>query len=80
MLTKEICACFDREYHFLGWLTKLKQIRSVVEFITAFEQLAIRTEGLFDEFYLECFLNGLKDVIQAHVCMHHHVPGFMHAN
>jgi hypothetical protein len=33
--------------------------------------LAIRTEGLSDEFYLECFLSGLKDAIQAHVCMHH---------
>jgi hypothetical protein len=36
-----------------------------------FEQLAIRTEGLFDEFYLECFISGLKEAIKAHVNMDH---------
>jgi hypothetical protein len=43
---------------------------SVLDFIVAFEQLAIKTEGLFDEFYLECFISGLKEAIRAHVSMH----------
>jgi hypothetical protein len=33
--------------------------------------LDIRTKGLYDELYLECFLSGLKEEILAHVCMHH---------
>jgi hypothetical protein len=71
MFTKVVCAHFDRESHFLGRLTKLKQTRFVTDFITTFEPLAICTEGLLDEFYLECFISGLKDAIKAHVCMHH---------
>lgn len=71
MFTKAVYARFDRESHFLGRLTKLKQTGSMTDFITAFEQLAIRTEGLSNEFYLECFISGLKDTIKAHVCMHH---------
>ena len=73
MFTNSIFACFDRDSHYLGLLTKLKQKRSVVAFIAAFEQLAIRTECLSDEFYLECFISGLKEEICAHVCMHHHI-------
>jgi hypothetical protein len=73
MFTKAVCAYarFDRESHFLGNLTKLHQTGSVSDFITTFEQLAIRTEGLSDEFHLECFISGLKDAIKAHVSMHH---------
>jgi hypothetical protein len=71
MFTKAVCAHFDRESHFLGRLTKLHQTGLVSYFIMTFEQLAIRTEGLSDEFYLECFLSGLKDAIKAHVSMHH---------
>jgi hypothetical protein len=71
MSTKAVCARFDRESHFLGWLIMLRQTWSITYFITAFEQLAIRTKGLSDEFYPECFLNGSKEAIQAHVCMHH---------
>jgi hypothetical protein len=52
MLTKAVCACFDNESHFLGHLNKMKQTGLVTYFITTFEQLAIRTEGLYDEFYL----------------------------
>jgi hypothetical protein len=71
MFTKAVCACFDQESHFLGKLMKLHQTGSVSDFITMFEQLAIRTEGLSDEFYLECFISGLKEAIWAHVSMHH---------
>jgi hypothetical protein len=59
MFTKAICAHFDRESHFLGKLTM------------KFEQLAIWTKGLSDEFYLECFISGLKEAIRDHVSMHH---------
>jgi len=41
------------------------------DYIVAFEQLVIWAEGLGDAFYLECFISGLKEVIQAHVRMHH---------
>ena len=41
MFTKEVCAHFDRESHFLGRLTGLCQMGSVTDFIRAFEQLAI---------------------------------------
>jgi hypothetical protein len=73
MFTKAVFARFDRESRYLGHLTKMKQIRSITDFIETFEQLAIRTEGLSDEFYLECFISGLKEEIRAHVCMHHRI-------
>jgi len=63
MFTKAVCARFDRESHFLGRLTKLRQTGSITDFITEFEQLDIRTEGLSDAFYLECFISGLKESI-----------------
>jgi hypothetical protein len=49
----------------------LCQIGFVIDFITTFEQLAIHTKGLNDEFYFECFISGLKEAIKAHVNMHH---------
>jgi hypothetical protein len=76
MLTKKVCDHFDRESHFLGRLTNLKQTRSVTNFITTFEKLAIYTEGLSNELYLECFMSSLKEVIKAHICMHHPVTWF----
>eukprot|EP00253_Pinus_taeda_P020872 PITA_20872 len=41
------------------------------EYITTFEALAFHTGGLHDEFYMECFVSGLKEAIQAHVLLHH---------
>ena len=67
MFSKAIDDCFDRESHFLGHLTKLRKTCIVRDYIATFEQLAIRTDGLGDEFYLECFISGLKEAIQAHV-------------
>jgi hypothetical protein len=78
MFTKVIHACFDRISHYLGCLTKMKKTGLVVNLIVAFEQLAIRTEGLSDEFYLECFISGLKEVSHAHVFMHHLI-NWLHA-
>jgi hypothetical protein len=71
MFTKAVCAHFDKESHYLEHVTKVKKTRSDAYFITSLEQLAIRTEGLSDEFYLQCFISGLKEEICAHVCMHH---------
>ena len=71
MFAKAICDRFDHESNFLGRLTKLRQIGTINDYITAFEKLAFHTVGLGDEFYLECFISGPKDAIQAHVRMHH---------
>eukprot|EP00253_Pinus_taeda_P012815 PITA_12815 len=62
---------FDHESDFLGHLTKLQQIGTMNEYIIAFEALAFRTRDLHDEFYVECFVSGLKEAIQAHVRLHH---------
>jgi len=37
------------------------------EYITAFEALAFHTRGPQDEFYMECFVSGIKEAIQAHI-------------
>ena len=66
---KALTARFDREDNFLGRLTKLRQTGDVKDFITTFEQLAVRTENLTDTFYMECFISGLKEAIQAQVRM-----------
>ena len=71
MLSKAVCACFDRESEKFSRLTKICQTRSVTNFITTFEQLTIRTKGFSDELYLKCFISGLKEAIKAHVNMHH---------
>lgn len=68
---KSLCTHLDRESHFLGFLTKLKQTDSVKEFITNFEQLAIYTKNLVYSFYVECFISGLKEAIQSYVHMQH---------
>jgi hypothetical protein len=50
-------------------LTKLKQYGTVEEFIASFEQSSFRTEGMFDAFFQECFIRGLKDEICSHILM-----------
>jgi len=59
------------ESHFWGCLTKLHQEGTVDEFIAAFEQLLIHTNGFSNAFYTKCFISGLKPAIQAYVRMHH---------
>jgi hypothetical protein len=61
--------CFDNDTNHLGRLTKLKQSRTMEEFIAAFELLVFRPEGMSDAFFRECFISGLKDEIQAHFLM-----------
>jgi hypothetical protein len=65
----ELYECFDIDTNHLGHLTKLKQSRIVEDFITAFECLDFRTEGMSVAFFRECFSSGLKDEIRAHVLM-----------
>ena len=61
---KIFCDRFDRD-------SKLRQTGTVKEYIASFDTLIIHTEVLGDEFYLEFFISGLKEAIQAHVRMHH---------
>jgi hypothetical protein len=41
----------------------------VEDFISAFENLAFRMDGMFDDFFRELFIHDLKDEIRAHVPM-----------
>jgi hypothetical protein len=55
--------CFDTNTHNLVHLTKLKQYGIVEDFIFTFEHLDFRTEGIPNAFFMECFIDGLKDEI-----------------
>jgi hypothetical protein len=65
----EIYELFDTDTNHLGRLTKLKQSRTMEDFIVAFEHLDFWIEGMSDAFFQEFFISGLKDEIQAHVLM-----------
>ena len=65
----EIYECFDIDTNHLVRLTKLKQLGTMEYFIASFEHLDFRTEGMSDAFFQECFINGFKDEIWAHVLM-----------
>jgi hypothetical protein len=65
----ELYERFDTNTNHLGRLTKLKQSRTIEDFIAAFECLDFRIEGMIDAFFRECFISGLKETIQAHVLM-----------
>jgi hypothetical protein len=54
---------FDTDTHYLGRLTKLKRHGTVEDFISSFENFAFRTKGMYDAFFQECFISGLKDKI-----------------
>ena len=63
---KDLCARFDRESHFLGHLSKLKQMGLVKQFIVSFEQLAICTDNLSIVSFIVsfgCFISGMKEAI-----------------
>ena len=55
----------------MGRLTKLRLTGTINYYIRAFETLAFHIVGVGNEFYLECFISGLKEAIQAQVWMHH---------
>jgi hypothetical protein len=65
----EIYERFDTDTNHLGHLTKLKQSRTMEDFIVGFEHLDFRIEGMSDVFFRDCFISGLKDEIHAHVLM-----------
>jgi hypothetical protein len=60
---------FETDTNHLGHLKKLKQSGTVEDFITAFEHMSFQTEDMFDAFFQECLISGLKDEIQAHVLL-----------
>jgi hypothetical protein len=66
---EKLYECFDTDTNHLGHLKKLKQSETMEDFITSFEHLDFRTEGMSDAFFRECFISGLKDEIRAHVLM-----------
>ncbi|XP_058192094.1 uncharacterized protein LOC131309484 [Rhododendron vialii] len=49
----------------VGQLTKLKQWESVKLFQEKFEELANKTSGLSEEFFISCFVSGLKEEIRG---------------
>lgn len=53
----------------LGQLTKLKQWASVKSYQEKFEELANKTTGLTEEFFISCFVSGLKEEIKGGVQM-----------
>jgi hypothetical protein len=67
----ELYECFDTDTNHLGRLKKWKKSGTVEEFIISFKELAFRIEGMSDVFLQECFINGLKYEIHAHVLMAH---------
>jgi hypothetical protein len=67
----EVYYRFEYETHHLGHLTKLKKSRIVKYFIFAFEHLDLRMEGMSYAFFKECFINGIKYEIDAHVLIAH---------
>jgi hypothetical protein len=60
---------FNTDTNHSGHLKKLKQSSTMEDFITAFEPLEFYTKSMPDAFFLECFINGLKDEICVHVLM-----------
>jgi hypothetical protein len=56
---------FDIDTHYLGRLTKLKQLGTVEYFIISFEHLAFGIEGMKDTFFHELFISGIKNEIHT---------------
>ena len=48
---------------FTGALTKIRQIGTVREYQTKFENLVKHIEGFSDAFYRSCFISDIKDTI-----------------
>lgn len=53
----------------IGELTTLQQNSTVKAYQERFEELANRTTGLTEEFFVSCFISGLKEEIRAGVQM-----------
>ncbi|KAH9735939.1 hypothetical protein KPL71_017914 [Citrus sinensis] len=53
----------------VGQLTKLKQTTVVKAYQEQFEALMARTRGLPEDFFVQCFISGLKEAIKNQVTM-----------
>ena len=53
----------------IGQITKLKQISSIHIHHEQFEALMVRTKGLKEGFFVQCFISGLRDTIKNQVMM-----------
>lgn len=53
----------------VGAFTKLKQIKSVEEYQTDFENLSNKVKGITEEFRISTFISGLKDELKLMVTM-----------
>ncbi|KAL9440941.1 hypothetical protein AB3S75_019589 [Citrus x aurantiifolia] len=59
-------SAYDRP---VGQLTKLKQTTIVKAYQEQFEALMAGTKGLPEDFFVQCFISGLKDAIKNQVTM-----------
>jgi hypothetical protein len=69
MFVKAIHAHFECDTHYLRPLTELCQTYIVIEFIVAFEQLAIHINGMSNSLFKYCFIGGLEEAMKAQVMM-----------
>ena len=53
----------------IGQITKLRQISSVHIYQEQFEALMVRTKGLREDFFVQCFISGLRDTVKNQVTM-----------
>ena len=51
----------------IGQITKLRQISYVHIYQEQFEALMVRTKGLKEDFFVQCFISGLRDTIKNQV-------------
>jgi hypothetical protein len=68
---KEVYACFDKDTQYLGHITKLRQTRSITNFMVAFEKFSICANKLTYYFYKKCFISGLRDDTREQFRMKH---------
>jgi hypothetical protein len=68
-LVVEVYEFFEPNTNHLGHLKKFKQLGTEEDLINDFERLAFRIKGMFDAFFRECFISGLKDEIRVDVLM-----------
>lgn len=53
----------------VGQLTKLKQWRTVRLYQDKFKEMATKSSGLSEEFFISCFVSGLREEVRAGVQM-----------
>ena len=53
----------------VGQITKSRQASLVQIYQEWFEALMVRTRGLIEEFFIQCFISGLRDTIKNYAMM-----------